>query len=121
MRSTKCSWRWHHGPSRRDRSGSIFSGATKLPSRAASRSATALLPRAECCSMIDWLVGFAWQKRLVMALITLLLSLYGVYSWTQLALDAYPDIADTSSRVITQAPGRGAEEVEQLMTSRPVD
>jgi heavy metal efflux system protein len=66
--------------------------------------------------MIDWLVGFAWQKRLVMALITLFLSLYGVYSWAQLAVDAYPDIADTSSQVITQAPGLAAEEVEQKIT-----
>jgi cobalt-zinc-cadmium resistance protein CzcA len=66
--------------------------------------------------MIDWLVGFALRKRLVMALITLFLTLYGIYSWTQLAVDAYPDIADTSSQVITQAPGLAAEEVEQRIT-----
>src|SRR5215469_5660972 len=116
MRPIKYSWRWHLGPSSRDRFGSVFSRATKLPSRAASRLATASLPRAECSSMIDWLVDFALRKRLVMALITLFLSLYGIYSWTQLAVDAYPDIADTSSQVITQAPGLAAEEVEQRIT-----
>src|SRR5262249_59693922 len=58
----------------------------------------------------------AWQKRLVMAMIALFISLYGAYSWTQLAIDAYPDIADTSSQVITQAPGLAAEEVEQRIT-----
>ena len=66
--------------------------------------------------MIDWLVTLAWQKRLVMAMIAVFISLYGVYSWTQLAIDAYPDIADTSSQVITQAPGLAAEEVEQRIT-----
>lgn len=66
--------------------------------------------------MIDWLVTFAWQKRLVMVMIAVFIGLYGVYSWTQLAIDAYPDIADTSSQVITQAPGLAAEEVEQRIT-----
>src|SRR5665647_2921443 len=43
-------------------------------------------------------------------------ALYGVYSWTQLAVEAYPDVADTSSQVTTQAPGLAAEEVEQQVT-----
>src|SRR5215467_1792968 len=116
MRQIKSSWRSRLGPSRRDRSGSMLSKVTKLPSRAASRSATASLSPAECCLMIDWLVTLAWQKRLVMAMIALFISLYGVYSWTQLTIDAYPDIADTSSQVITQAPGLAAEEVEQRIT-----
>src|SRR6516165_2760695 len=94
----------------------MLSRATKLPSRTASGSATASLSPAECCSMIDWLVTLAWQKRLVMAMIAVSISLYGVYSWTQLAIDAYPDIADTSSQVITQAPGLAAEEIEQRIT-----
>src|SRR5262252_9797353 len=94
----------------------MLSRVTKPPSRAASRSVTASLSPAECCSMIDWLVTLAWQKRLVMAMIALFISLYGVYSWTQLAIDAYPDIADTSSQGITQAPGLAAEEIEQRIT-----
>jgi len=66
--------------------------------------------------MIDALVTLALRKRLVMAMICVFLAIYGYYSWTQLAIDAYPDIADTSSRVITQAPGMAAEEVEQRIT-----
>lgn len=44
------------------------------------------------------------------------IAMYGYYSWTQLALEAYPDIADVTSQVITQAPGLAAEEVEQQIT-----
>src|SRR5580704_16095324 len=66
--------------------------------------------------MIDWLVTLALRKRLVVAMICVFTTIYGYYSWTQLAIEAYPDIADTSSQVITQAPGMAAEEVEQRIT-----
>ena len=66
--------------------------------------------------MIDWLVGYALRKRLVVAMICVFVGLFGYYSWTQLAVEAYPDIADVSAQVITQAPGLAAEEVEQQVT-----
>src|SRR5258708_12294807 len=49
-------------------------------------------------------------------MICVFVSIYGYYSWTQLSIEAYPDIADTSSQVVTQAPGMAAEEVEQRIT-----
>jgi cobalt-zinc-cadmium resistance protein CzcA len=32
------------------------------------------------------------------------------------ALEAYPDIADVTSQIVTQVPGLGAEEIEQQIT-----
>jgi cobalt-zinc-cadmium resistance protein CzcA len=66
--------------------------------------------------MINALVTLALRKRMVVAMICAFTAVYGYYSWTQLAIEAYPDIADTSSQVITQAPGMAAEEVEQRIT-----
>src|SRR5258705_1547211 len=66
--------------------------------------------------MIDRLVAFALHKRPVVAMICIFAAIYGYYSWTQLALEAYPDIADVTAQVITQAPGLAAEEVEQQVT-----
>src|SRR6516164_1907322 len=66
--------------------------------------------------MIDRLVALALTKRLVIWMVCLFLAIYGYYSWTQLAIEAYPDIADVSSQVITQAPGLAAEEVEREIT-----
>src|SRR5436853_3676678 len=66
--------------------------------------------------MIDRLVGYALSKRLVVAMICIFVCIFGYYSWTQLAIEAYPDIADVSAQVITQAPGLAAEEVEQQVT-----
>jgi len=66
--------------------------------------------------VIDWLVFFALRKRLVAAMICVFAAIYGYYCWTQLSIDAYPDVADTSSQVVTQTPGLAAEEVEQQVT-----
>lgn len=41
---------------------------------------------------------------------------FGYYSWKQLAIEAYPDIADVTSQVVTQVPGLAAEEIEQQIT-----
>src|SRR5206468_12346744 len=49
-------------------------------------------------------------------MICVLAAIYGGYSWSQLPIEAYPDVADTASQVITQATGLAAEEVEQQVT-----
>jgi cobalt-zinc-cadmium resistance protein CzcA len=66
--------------------------------------------------MIDAIVSLALRKHLVVALICVFIAIYGYYSWHQLAVDAYPDIADATTQVTTQAPGLAAEEVEQQVT-----
>ena len=45
-----------------------------------------------------------------------MMCVFGYYSWTQLSIEAYPDIADVTSQVVTQVPGLAAEEVEQQIT-----
>lgn len=59
------------------------------------------------------LIGISIINRWVIAALFLILSCFGYYSWKQLAIDAYPDIADVTVQVITQVPGLAAEEVEQ--------
>lgn len=66
--------------------------------------------------MIEHLVSFCLHRRWLVLAMVLCLSLYGVYAWTQLAVEAYPDIADVTSQVITTYPGHAAEEVEQQIT-----
>lgn len=66
--------------------------------------------------MIDRIVHLCFKKRGIVALIFLLATLYGAWCWTELPLEAYPDIADTTSQVVTQVNGLAAEEVEQQIT-----
>lgn len=56
------------------------------------------------------------QKRWIIAALFVLISVFGCYSWKQLSVEAYPDIADVTSQVMTQVPGLAAEEVEQQIT-----
>lgn len=56
------------------------------------------------------------QKRWVILCLFVLLCVFGYYSWKQLSIEAYPDIADVTSQVVTQVPGLAAEEVEQQIT-----
>lgn len=66
--------------------------------------------------MIERIVTLCFNRRGIVVLVFTLVALYGWYSWTQLPLEAYPDIADTTSQVVTQVNGLAAEEVEQQIT-----
>lgn len=61
---------------------------------------------------LDWVVGHRWLVISLFCIITFL----GLYSWRQLPIDAYPDIADVTVQVVTQVPGLAAEEIEQQIT-----
>ena len=66
--------------------------------------------------MIDRLVAACLNRRAIAWAVFVLTALYGYVSWTRLPVEAYPDIADVTSQVITQVPGLAAEEVEQQIT-----
>jgi heavy metal efflux system protein len=66
--------------------------------------------------MIRKVVDFALNNRFVVMATAALLIAWGVVSFHKLPVEAYPDIADNYVTVITQWPGRAAEEVEQQVT-----
>ena len=66
--------------------------------------------------MIRALVDFALNNRFVVIALALLALGWGAISFHNLPVEAYPDIADNYVTIITQWPGRAAEEVEQQVT-----
>jgi cobalt-zinc-cadmium resistance protein CzcA len=66
--------------------------------------------------VIRTLVDFALNNRFVVLAVAILLLGWGAVSFHNLPVEAYPDIADNYVTVITQWPGRSAEEVEQQVT-----
>src|SRR6266436_5494574 len=66
--------------------------------------------------MIRALVDFALNNRFVIIASGVLLIAWGGMSFHKLPVEAYPDIADNYVTIITQWPGRAAEEVEQQVT-----
>ncbi|HTS70713.1 MAG TPA: CusA/CzcA family heavy metal efflux RND transporter [Terriglobia bacterium] len=66
--------------------------------------------------MIRRIVDAALNNRFVVVAIALLLFVWGAISFHKLPVEAYPDVANNYVQVITQWPGRAAEEVEQQVT-----
>lgn len=66
--------------------------------------------------MIKNLLTFSLKNRWLIILCSLVLMGIGYYCFTQLKIEAYPDIADTNVIVIAQYQGKAAEEVEQQVT-----
>jgi cobalt-zinc-cadmium resistance protein CzcA len=61
-------------------------------------------------------VAFALQNRFLVLCAGILALIWGAISFKQLPVEAYPDVANNYVQVITQWPGRAAEEVEQQVT-----
>jgi cobalt-zinc-cadmium resistance protein CzcA len=70
--------------------------------------------------MIRNLVDFALNNRYVVLAIGLVLLGWGALSFHNMPVEAYPDIADNYVNIISQWPGRSAEEMEQQV-SVPVE
>ncbi len=66
--------------------------------------------------MIRGLVDYALDNRFLMTALAVLLLIWGAISFHNLPVEAYPDVANNYVQVITQWPGRAAEEVEQQVT-----
>ncbi|MFY0625434.1 MAG: CusA/CzcA family heavy metal efflux RND transporter [Reichenbachiella sp.] len=66
--------------------------------------------------MINALIEFSIKNKLLIALLTMLLIVAGIWSITKVPLDAVPDITNNQVQVITQAPNLGTEDIEQFVT-----
>ena len=66
--------------------------------------------------MIRKVVDFALANRFLVLIAAILLFGWGAISFHNLPVEAYPDVANNYVEVITQWPGRAAEEVEQQVT-----
>src|ERR1700685_432010 len=62
------------------------------------------------------LIDFALNNRFMVLALAVLLLVWGAISFHSLPVEAYPDVANNYVQVITQWPGRAAEEVEQQVT-----
>ncbi|HEY4764689.1 MAG TPA: CusA/CzcA family heavy metal efflux RND transporter [Candidatus Sulfotelmatobacter sp.] len=66
--------------------------------------------------MIRRVVDFALSNRLMVLGLALVLFVWGIISFHNLPIEAYPDVADNYVEIITQWPGIAAEQIEQQVT-----
>ena len=71
-------------------------------------------------SFIKNILSFALRNRFFVFFLTALLAVAGYISFTTISIDAFPDVTNTTVTIISQWPGRSAEEVEKFVT-RPIE
>ena len=70
--------------------------------------------------LIRRVVSFSLKNKFFIFFATGLLAIAGYLSFKSIGIEAFPDVTNTSVTVITQWPGRSAEEVERFVT-RPLE
>jgi heavy metal efflux system protein len=66
--------------------------------------------------VFDKIVTAALRNRLAVLVATLIVAIWGVYSFVDLTVEAFPDPTDTQVNVITLNPGQPAEEMERQVS-----
>ncbi|MEQ7799909.1 CusA/CzcA family heavy metal efflux RND transporter [Pedobacter sp. ASV1-7] len=66
--------------------------------------------------MLNKIIGFSVKNKLIVALFTIALIIYGVFELRKLPVDAVPDITNNQVQIITSAPSYGATDIERLVT-----
>ena len=65
---------------------------------------------------IDNIISFSLKNRFFIFFLTAIAVVAGAVSFKHTPIDAFPDVSNTKVTVITQWPGRSAEEVEKFVT-----
>jgi cobalt-zinc-cadmium resistance protein CzcA len=68
--------------------------------------------------MLNSIIQFSIRNKLIIAILTIALILWGAYAVTQLPIDAVPDITNNQVQIITIAPSQSAQDIERLVTFR---
>jgi cobalt-zinc-cadmium resistance protein CzcA len=70
--------------------------------------------------MIEHIIAFCLQQRLMVIGATLAIAISGVIAFENLPVQAFPDVQNVFVQVVTQYPGQAPEEVEKLI-SLPIE
>ena len=67
-------------------------------------------------SLIDRIISTSLRQRTLVLLLTAVAVVAGVVCFQQTPVDAFPDVTQTKVTIITQWPGRSAEEIEKFVS-----
>jgi len=66
--------------------------------------------------LIKNIIGFSLKNKLFIFFATFILIVWGTLAFKNIPIEAFPDVTNTQITIITQWPGRSAEEVEKFVT-----
>src|ERR1700690_1425769 len=67
-------------------------------------------------NLLKGIIGFSLKNRYFVLFCTLILVIAGIITFKNMPIEAFPDVTNTEISIITQWPGRSAEEVEKFVT-----
>src|ERR1700751_5306440 len=62
------------------------------------------------------ILAFSLKNKYFIFAATIILVIYGVITFKNMPIEAFPDVTNTEISIITQWPGRSAEEIEKFVT-----
>ena len=62
------------------------------------------------------IIGFSLKNKYLVLTLAGLVFVWGIITFIQMPIEAFPDVTNTEIDVITQWQGKSAEEVEKLVT-----
>jgi cobalt-zinc-cadmium resistance protein CzcA len=65
---------------------------------------------------IDFVIAFSLKRKYVVICLTIVIAIAGIFCFRDTPVDAFPDVTNTKVTIITQWPGRSAEEIEKFVT-----
>jgi len=65
---------------------------------------------------IKYIVAFSLRNKFIIFFSLTIIVIWGVYSYLKTPVEAFPDVTNTQISIITQWPGRSAEELERYVT-----
>lgn len=66
--------------------------------------------------IVQQIVSFSLKNYIIVLFLTSLMVVSGIVAYLHTPIEAYPDVTNTRARIITQWPGRSAEEIEKFVT-----
>ncbi len=66
--------------------------------------------------MINKIINFSVNNKLITGVFIIIFVLFGIYSFTQLSVDALPDVTNNQVQVVTNSPNLATQEIEQFIT-----
>lgn len=65
---------------------------------------------------IDFIIAFSLRRKYMILCLTAVLTITGIFCFKETPVDAFPDVTNTKVTIISQWPGRSAEEIEKFVT-----
>ncbi len=78
--------------------------------------AVGVLPGQPKTLMFNTIIAFSLRNRLLVLMVTAIVVVWGVYSFRDLTVEAFPDPTDTQVNIIALNPGQPSEEMERQVS-----